>query len=406
MKRVFTPLLALVLVIGLMPTLAFAADYQSGDKVTTPNEENTLNWTGQGATGGELDTVECDQSNTGYLLWVFTYDGGDQAYNGTTPYLVLNDGMGPYYPTKAEGNEFHFETPYYTPDSSLEAVVHFYTVETGNGAYNLVISHGCPGGGGGQAQATLSVIKFYDANANGTLDEGEQTLDDWYFTIDGDLYSTPFSEIIDAGTYNITECMPIEPSWVASGITVDGTEDYNIVSDTEVEVTLVDEDDVTIYFGNYCLRPSGGKTLGFWSNKNGQATMNDGGTMAPELAMLTGLNLRKANGADFNPATYAAFKTWLLSATATNMAYMLSAQLAAMDLNVEAGLVNGDAFYIPYGGTINQLMTAANNALGADGYTPAGDPNRSTQETLKNYLDALNNGASVVNPTPCTYTFP
>ena len=60
--------------------------------------------------------------------------------------------------------------------------------------------------------------------------------------------------------------------------------------------------------------------------------MNDGGTLAPELALLAGLNLRNANGTDFNPTTYAAFRTWILAATATNMAYMLSAQLSAMDL--------------------------------------------------------------------------
>ena len=38
---------------------------------------------------------------------------------------------------------------------------------------------------------------------------------------------------------------------------------------------------------------------------------------------------------------HGAFKSWILSANAVNMAYMLSAQLAAMKLNATIGDVNG-----------------------------------------------------------------
>jgi hypothetical protein len=41
-------------------------------------------------------------------------------------------------------------------------------------------------------------------------------------------------------------------------------------------------------------------------------------------------------------------------------------------------------------------MTAANNALGADGYTPSGDANRKLQEALKDVLDKANNNANFV----------
>jgi hypothetical protein len=401
MKRIMFVILAMVVATALVAAPVLAADYQSGDKVTTTGE-NTLAWTGQGATGGELNTVECDESNTGYLLWIFTYDGGDQAYNGTTPYLVLGGtGSGTYYPTMASGNEFHFVTPYYVPDNStLTAVVDFYTFSTGNGQYNLVISHGCPGGTPPTPQAELTVVKFFDANANGKWDFGEPLLDDWYFTIDGALYSTPFDETVDPGTYLVDELMPNQPGWVASGITVVGTSNYTVTNTTEVEVTLQDKDAVTIYFGNYCLHPSGGLTLGFWSNKNGQKLVG-----ADDLALLVSLNLRKANGDNFDPNSYSQFRTWILAADATNMAYMLSAQLAAMELNVFNGVVDGNAFYIPYGGTINELMIEANTALGVDGHTIAGDPNRGYQQTLKNYLDALNNGALVIPSVPCPYTF-
>ncbi|HEY9399907.1 MAG TPA: hypothetical protein VIP76_00155, partial [Luteimonas sp.] len=158
-------------------------------------------------------------------------------------------------------------------------------------------------------------------------------------------------------------------------------------------------------FGNYCTKPSGGRTPGFWSNQNGLNKLMDGGTLAPEFTLLSNLNLRDANGLDFDPVTYPQFRTWLLASTATNMAYKLSSHLAAMRLNVEGGFVNGNRIYAPFGGTINQLMTLANNSLLSDPLTPDGHPERAYQEQLKNYLDALNNGAAVVSPSPCAYSF-
>ena len=127
--------------------------------------------------------------------------------------------------------------------------------------------------------------------------------------------------------------------------------------------------------------------------------------MLKQILAITAMNLRNANGTAFDPTNYAGFRTWLLNGTATNMAYMLSVQLTAMRLNVEAGFVSGSAYYVPYGGTVTELIDEANALLGADGVTLAGDPNRAAQEVLKNYLDELNNGAGVLSPTPCRFTF-
>jgi hypothetical protein len=143
------------------------------------------------------------------------------------------------------------------------------------------------------------------------------------------------------------------------------------------------------------------RTPGFWGNKNGQATMNDGGTMAPELALLSSLNLVNGNGGAHNPTTYGQFQYWLKNGNAVNMAYMLSVHLAAMALNVEAGFVGDDELiYTPGFGTgsstIGDVMNAANAALAIDSYTPTGDPNRATQEMLKDFLDLANNGLNFV----------
>ena len=247
----------------------------------------------------------------------------------------------------------------------------------------------------------LVVQKFYDANANGVMDGAEGLMAGWKVAIKDqatqtwleDVFTT-YDEEYGTGAYTFTEYMPTPVAgvnWVNSD-PGDGTLSKN-GSVTEGNTT-------TIAFGNYCTVPSGGRTLGFWSNKNGQAQMGDGGTLEPELLLLRNHNLRNTAGANFDPATYAQFRTWLLDGNAVNMQYMLSVQMAAMVLNLEAGFVGGSSFVAGYGGTVASLVAAANAAL-ADGSTAT----RSDMETLKNYLDALNNNGPVVSGTPCAFSF-
>jgi hypothetical protein len=155
--------------------------------------------------------------------------------------------------------------------------------------------------------------------------------------------------------------------------------------------------------GLACLGAGGGHTLGFWQNKNGEDALNDGGSAAPELAMLSALHLRNADGSDFDPASHAELSAWLTAANGVNMANMLSAQLAAMALNVEAGFVLAEALVWAPGtasptgfATIGDLIEEADAALAADGFTPDGDPNRDYQTALKNALDNGNNNRNFV----------
>jgi hypothetical protein len=251
---------------------------------------------------------------------------------------------------------------------------------------------------------TLNVNKFYDANANGINDDG-QPITGWKIRITDDLELfrfTPVSVILAPDDYIVTEFDPAETNWLHTTL-------------NPVNVTIAAGDNKTVEFGNLCLGPGGGHTLGFWSNKNGQATMNDGGSLCPELTLLNNLYLRNGAGTRMNfTCDYTAFRNWLLSASATNMAYMLSAQLAAMELNVEAGFVNGNALVYAPGtnsanslgfATINSLMTEANAELTLHGTALAGDSWRSYQEALKNALDKANNNLTFVQPTPCPFTF-
>jgi len=167
----------------------------------------------------------------------------------------------------------------------------------------------------------------------------------------------------------------------------------------------------TATFQNQCVASGGGLTLGYWSNKNGQARIT-----AANLLQLRSLNLRNANGSDFDPTTAKTLATWLLNATATNMAYMLSAQLATMELNVLNGGVNGNAVVFagtpPAGCTvpgmgsgafagyigINDLMNDANSAatfnLSNSPITKASGAARSCEEFMKTALDMANNNAN------------
>ena len=260
---------------------------------------------------------------------------------------------------------------------------------------------------------TLCIDKFYDANVNGIKDTGEVSINGWPFQVfaDDNLYisrESYFCSVVDVGSYRVVESDPLETNWLHT-------------TAPTVYVTL--PPDANLQFGNVCLGAGGGLTLGFWSNKNGQSLET-----ASDFTFLTGLCLRSASGIDTNftnpniANNKTALHDWLLSANATNMAYMLSAQLTAMVLNVRHAFVNGTA--LVFGGdcvkayqqsgqllgsngfiTVNDLMTAAANELCAHGYTPSGNQFRAFQECMKTTLDQANNNVNFVQATPCPFSF-
>jgi hypothetical protein len=133
----------------------------------------------------------------------------------------------------------------------------------------------------------------------------------------------------------------------------------------------------------------GGRTPGFWRNKNGQKLIT-----AADLQGLNDLCLRTATGGDFTAMSKANLATWLGSSTAKNMAHKLSVQLAATYLNVQHGFTDPDAM-VSASMNVSGLIQYANSLLCADGHTPAGDSNRAEQERVKNLLDRINNGQAI-----------
>lgn len=273
------------------------------------------------------------------------------------------------------------------------------------------------------AVCELKVVKFYDKNANGRYDTGDKVISGWPITVGragSEVTSTRLTNsygrvlwgsLASGAGYWVSEALPIETNWVQSA-PVDGA--GNPVNPV-TGITLSSSRQTVVKFGNYCLAPSGGRTPGYWSNRNGRDRLVDETTGAEEeLALLRSLNLVDANGLPFDPETVEQLQAWINSTDATNMAAKLSSHLAAMVLNREAGFVDGSRTYLPFGGTINELIALANDSLLLEGeedpaengaFTPPGSPARAYQEQLKNYLDALNNGAAAVAAKPCKRTF-
>ena len=263
-------------------------------------------------------------------------------------------------------------------------------------------------------QGTLNVIKFYDTNTNGIKDPTEVEITGWEvlvgsqttFPTTAETKTTPVNIInLAPGCYTAQE--GDATGWIHTTLKIDSK---------QVPAGGI----TTISFGNVCLGPGGGLTLGFWSNKNGQALIN-----STDLQHLRDdFCLRNADGSEFNPTTNAQVKSFLLGANATNMANMLSAQLIAMYLNVAKGKVNGSALIfagdnpsgcnVPVNGngfiTVNALIADAAAELCAQGLVLSGNPERACQEFKKTALDKANNNLNFVQgpgacPVPTVFTY-
>jgi SdrD B-like protein len=358
--------------------------------------------------------------------------------NGSIPVQLI-----PFDFTPNAGGEYKAwliaQTSNTTIDGTDPKVLHFLNSDTKTDNFKVKESEECPNPLDcvEPSGPFISGFKFYDANVNGIFDSNEVGIQHWKIELFGTAADNTTTDAagqyeflnLDAGTYGVCEVIPANaPVWVPT-------------TPTSITGITVPPDSENNNFGNVCLGAGGGLTLGFWSSKNGFNTMNDGNSIVSELNLLSGLNLRNANGTDFNPVCYCAsgacppgvpannpnacttataFRSWILSATATNMAYMLSAQLAAMELNVEAGIVSGGAFLFAGAAptnctvsglqgngfiTVNALMTAANSSLGINGDTTAAGDVRNCQEFMKNALDNGNNNLNFVQPSPCDVNY-
>jgi len=278
------------------------------------------------------------------------------------------------------------------------------TVTLAHGEQRLNVDFGyvfCPGTG------QIGDLVWVDANADGLRTASESGLPNAtvrLYNSAGTLLATQvtgsngqyqFTALFE-GTYRV-EVIP--PSGYTPTYDLDG-----LLTPDQTLVTLANgqtRNDVDFGYTRYTPKYTSGTgcTPGFWSNKNGQSLLRPS-----DFAVLNSLSLVNDNGSDRDftsdlEANKSALKAWLLDSAAVNMSRQLSIHLACFQLNVLHGHYTPTAV-IPTPGltpttmTAQALITAANNALIMDGYTPTGDPNRAHQELLKNALDAANNAAS------------
>lgn len=260
---------------------------------------------------------------------------------------------------------------------------------------------------------TLNVFKYYDTDTSGTFNAGDVEIVGWEvkvgaqssFPMTSETKLTPVSIIVDPGCYTAQE--GDATGWIHTTAKIDSK-------------AVAAGGSATISFGNVCLGAGGGLTLGFWSNKNGQALI----TSTDLQHLRDDFCLRNADGSEFNPTTNAQVRTFLLGANATNMSNMLSAQLIAMYLNRAHGFVSGGALVfagsnpagcnVPVNGsgfiTINALIADASAELCASGLVLSGNPERVCQEFKKNALDKANNNLNFVQgpgvcPVPTVFTY-
>ena len=264
---------------------------------------------------------------------------------------------------------------------------------------NFQVKKDCPRG-------EVYVSCFYDSNTNGIWDEGEQSLNGWEFHVfaHNNLHlvkHTPREAYVRIGAYTIREAPAVELNWVHTN---PAKVQFMLAPDTEQEVA----------YGNVSLGEGGANSIVFWANKTGLRTVT-----ADDLAFLSSLSLRDGKGVDFNPATPKALADWSLNATDTNMAYSLSAQLAAMQLNVRHGSVNGGALVHAPGLlgfaaaglnsngfiSVNDLMAAAGAEVLVHPQTRNGSLDRPYQEAMKRVLDNANNNRNFVQASPGVFTF-
>jgi hypothetical protein len=251
----------------------------------------------------------------------------------------------------------------------------------------------------------VCVNKFYDANVNGYPDPGEEPIGGITFTLTGNGITqtqvtgsdgkAAFTNFPD-GVYVIKETVP--SGYYSSGI--------------DSQYVYLFGGNVVANFGNVCIGPGGAKGIGFWANKNGETALNNSGKLQDALWWLRYWGLRNADGTDFDPYTYDQLKSWMLGANAKNITYMLSAQLAAMFLNVELGYVDQYNSYIYTPGcswwgnfmNVSNLIWYTNYYLWYSTTVDGKNPERGYLNCLKTAFDNANNNLTFVQPHPCNGT--
>jgi len=240
-KRITKAGLSILLVVMLLiGVTGVALAFDSGNNPGATGD-TTITWTGQGADKGVLNSNICPADATlpdgidpnSYLHWILTTDGGSADTNATLH--LGGTGSGDYVTAKDSGGAFHFYTPYFVPDGGLKAYADITVLTTGKGAWNLTISHGCPGFKDNGHDLTVS--KTAAASYKRTYDwKIEKTVAE-----PSTVYSSDGTSSFDY-TVTLTKDAGTDSNFAVSGeITVNNPNDFGVsgvnVTDSLCEIT-------------------------------------------------------------------------------------------------------------------------------------------------------------------------
>ncbi len=254
----------------------------------------------------------------------------------------------------------------------------------------------------------IAVHKFVDINSDGIENGGDGGVAGITINIDTNGDTVPdYSGTTDAdGNFEVCD---IGPGAVV--VTEDLSQSaftWENVSSGNTSFTGSSGVDQATSFGNILCNAGIAKTIGFWANNADKTlgqilTLNndlDAGGITNALYGTSGF----ATGVN-EFISFKAFRSWILGASAKNMSYMLSAQLAGAALNVGSGMASAYTLVTVTAGQdalitsattfvdgkyvveINDIIAEANAAL-----TLVETPeNRAYLEALKTILDNFNN---------------
>jgi hypothetical protein len=246
----------------------------------------TINISGTGFDGESIsDSVLTNSGGTGYWSWdspVYTGNPNQMEPASLTICEVLQDGWRqiPISLVDNDGNPIDFGSG----DVTLDGDGFCYEVEIPvSAAYFSWVNNL---NFGNIPQGDVSGGKYYDSNANGQWDEGEEWLEGWEILYDGSSVFTGadgmFALTLDPATYDFAEVPGID-GWLQTGNTVNQSviEDGDATVDLEdfVYTVFLPNDEPSsvsgLYFGNVCTAEAGFGTKGYWHNKNGLAELTE-----------------------------------------------------------------------------------------------------------------------------------
>lgn len=231
-------------------------------------------------------------------------------------------------------------------------------------------------------------VVFADTDEDGIRDAGEAGVANQLVTLDGPAGVLTATTGPD-GHYVFPDLGG--GSYVVS-ITLSGS--YFATTSTSHSITLdgCGSGDVADFGRGEAHVVCAARTPGYWQSRHGRRFIDENPHVLVGLAAFA---LVDDSGTAFDPTSSTEFAQWIKRRNARNMAYQLSGHLAAMYLNLEAGLVGANCITAdPTLGPIDvqTLIMQATAALANDPLTLTGDePNRSIQERYKDALDRANN---------------